>query len=70
MVDTLPQQGVLRVIPPGALDRIEANKAKEAAAAQDAPQPATVLVLRLQLLDPKRTAQPARFLRLAQEPNC
>jgi len=36
MVDTLPQQGVLRVIPPGALDRMEANKAKEAAAAQDA----------------------------------
>lgn len=36
MVDTLPQNGVLRVIPPGALDRIEANKAKEAAAAADA----------------------------------
>jgi uncharacterized protein (DUF4415 family) len=36
MVDTLPQQGVVRVIPPGALDRIEAQKAKEAAAAADA----------------------------------
>jgi hypothetical protein len=36
MVDTLPQNAVMRVIPPGALDRIEANKAKEAAAAADA----------------------------------
>lgn len=36
MVDTLPQQGVLRVIPPGALDRLEAQKAKDAAEAQDA----------------------------------
>lgn len=36
MVDTLPQTGVLRVIPPGALDRIEQNKAKAAADAADA----------------------------------
>lgn len=36
MVDTLPQTGVLRVIPPGALDRIEQNKAKAKADAQDA----------------------------------
>ena len=36
MVDTLPQNSVMRVVPPGALDRIEANKAKEAAAAADA----------------------------------
>src|SRR5882724_262869 len=35
MVDLLPQNGVLRVIPPGALDRIENNKAKEKADAQD-----------------------------------
>jgi len=35
MVDLLPQSGVLRVIPPGALDRIENNKAKEKADAQD-----------------------------------
>ena len=36
MADTLPQTGVLRVIPPGALDRIEAKKAKDAADAKDA----------------------------------
>jgi len=47
MVDTLPQQGVLRVIPPGALDRMEANKAKEAAAAQDAAQLSDVTMTNL-----------------------
>lgn len=36
MVDLLPQTGVLRVIPPGALDRIEQNKAKAVAEAKDA----------------------------------
>lgn len=36
MVDTLPQQGVLRVIPGGALDRMDAEKAKAAVAAQEA----------------------------------
>jgi hypothetical protein len=35
MVDTLAQPGVLRVIPPGALDRIEANQAKAKAQAED-----------------------------------
>lgn len=35
MVTTLPQQGVLQVIPPGALDRMEANKAKARAEAED-----------------------------------
>lgn len=35
MVDLLPQSGVLRVIPPGALDRIEQNRAKEKANAED-----------------------------------
>lgn len=34
MVDTLPQNGVLQVIPPGALDRMEQRKAKEAADAK------------------------------------
>jgi hypothetical protein len=47
MVDTLPQQGVLRVIPPGALDRMEANKAKEAAAAQDAAKLSDVTMTNL-----------------------
>src|SRR6478609_6715995 len=47
MVDTLPQQGVLRVIPPGALDRIEANKAKEAAAAEDAAKLSDVTMTNL-----------------------
>lgn len=47
MVDTLPQQGVLRVIPPGALDRLEAAKAKEAAAAQDAAKVSDVAATNL-----------------------
>lgn len=47
MVDTLPTQGVLRVIPPGALDRMEANKNREAAAAQDAAKLSDVAVTNL-----------------------
>lgn len=47
MVTTLPQQGVLQVIPPGALDRIEANKAKAAADAQDAAKLDTVTMTNL-----------------------
>ena len=47
MVDTLPQNGVMRVIPPGALDRLEANKAKEAAAAADAAKLSDVTMTNL-----------------------
>lgn len=36
MAPTLPQQGVIQVIPPGALDRMDARKAKEKAEAEDA----------------------------------
>lgn len=36
MVSTLPPQGVLRVVPPGALDRITANEAQAKATAEDA----------------------------------
>lgn len=36
MVDPAMNQGVLRVIPPGALDRLDAQRAKDAAAAADA----------------------------------
>jgi hypothetical protein len=45
MADTLPQTGVLRVIPPGALDRIEQNKAKAAADAKAAAEQPSELAM-------------------------
>lgn len=48
MADTLPQTGVLQVIPPGALDRMDKRKAEEAAAAKAlAEQPSDLAMTNL-----------------------
>lgn len=47
MVEALPQQGVLRVVPPGALDRLDANKAREKVAAEEAAKHSDVAMTNL-----------------------